>query len=64
MEKIIDFEVIEKIIKDSSIVDFKNNMFVLNINDNMSLIFDNVEKTERFIYFNLNHHLVFVYRIQ
>lgn len=64
MEKIINFEVIEKIIKDISIVDFKDDMFVLNINDNMSLIFNSAEKTERFIYFNLNHHLVFVYRIQ
>lgn len=44
MEKIINFEVIEKIIKDSSIVDFKDDMFVLNINDNMSLIFNSVEK--------------------
>lgn len=64
MKKITDFEIIEEIIKGSSIDYFKDSLLILTLNDNMSVIFDTIQMSERFIYFSLNYHSIFIYKIK
>lgn len=62
MEKL--FEVIESIIKDSCISEWNHGNFALSIGENLFVIFDNVDKTERFIYFYQKNLLVLIYEIR